>query len=420
VQAASEPGVAIEPKGAGWTRAAEGEAMTSASSAALGEAGAPVRFVLVSDVPEPTPLALLATAEPLAALPPLVASRLWLRTVQGPEYDLRTLAVYLVESHERALDVALPPGAEWIRARVAGTIVSQVEQLPKGAGYRVPFPERIASGPVIVTLEYAVPPAHAAGAWSPPRLVGSGLVQQTRWEVRVPWVRAVVGVPAGWTDENQWRWDTYAFRRRPAPDPAALAAWAAGSKERAGLIEGLEDALSSGDQTYLFSRPGAPAALSVLIASRGILLGVCSGTVLVLGAVLILYWRPSFRPAWLVALALCLACATLVQSSVTLLVVQSAAIGIGLTILTALMQWVAERGRGVARFGDTSGLTAPIPPGSSRERALSVGSDDSTQIRVRPISSTSDHPVAGNASAASAEPSSAGGRSRGPAEPNRR
>jgi hypothetical protein len=390
VRVASDPSIDLEPRGAGWVRAVEEEASFPV------EPGLLLRFVLVGASPQATPLGLVAEAHPMADLPPLVASRLWLRTEQGPEYDLRTTAVYSVETHESSLAVALPPGAVWERAKVGGVTVGQVVPLPKSSGYRLAFPDPRAGGHVVVELEYTIPASHAKGPWLPPRLLEGGLVQQTLWEVRVPWGRAVVGVPSGWTDENTWAWDGFSFRRRSRQGVAALAAWAGGPPAQGtgspAVADGFDDAAAGVDQSFLFGRPGQPSDLRLLIASRGWLVGICSGTVLVLGGLLILFRRPSPRLSWLAALGLGLAGSTIVQPSVTFLAVQSAMLGVVLTCLTALMQrQVHRRGFGTV-FGEAGGgLGGAVPSGSTVSRTVGVGSDDSTAIRVRPNATTVDH-----------------------------
>ncbi|HMB06302.1 MAG TPA: hypothetical protein VKP69_21535 [Isosphaeraceae bacterium] len=374
---AADPTIGLDVAGSGWVRSGDESALSPE------ESDPPARLVLAATAREPAPLRVVATAHALTPLPPLVASRLWLRTVQGPEGDLRASASYWVETHEGSLSIALPRGAEWVRARVAGEAVAQVEPLPKGAGSRIAFPARLANGPVAVALEYTVPPRAVSAAWVPPRLLDGGLVQQTLWEVRIPWNCALVGVPPGWADENDWYWDHYVWKRRPWRSAAALAAWASGSPARKADDDPEDD--PRGDyHSYLFGRPGPPSELRPWIASRAWLVGTCSGSVLALGGLLILFWHPPARLAWAAALALVLAGATAVRPSVTLLAIQSAMVGVAFTLLTALMHRLVHRRRRPAAFGEPSGLATPSGPDSSLSRGLGVGSDDSTAIRVRP------------------------------------
>ena len=113
-------------------------------------------------------------------------------------------------------------------------VVGQLESLPNSAGYRLRVPSRFADGPVLVELEYNLAGRFAGTPWTPPRLLDGGVVEETRWEVRLPWSRAVMGVPSGWTDENQWLWDRYVWKRRPWKDAEALAAWVTGPAGRGG------------------------------------------------------------------------------------------------------------------------------------------------------------------------------------------
>jgi hypothetical protein len=385
---AAEPAISLDLRGSGWVRAEEDASTVLAPD----ESGVPVRIALTvtGTGTEASPIRVVATARALTVLPSLVASRLWLRTIQGLEGDLRVTASYLVETHEGSLTVALPVGAEWIRASVAGETVAQVVPLPNGEGQRIDFPARLGNGPIAVELEYTA--RDGTAAWVPPQLVG-GLVQQTLWEVRISGSRAVVGVPESWTDENDWYWDHYVWKRRPWRTADALAAWASGSPTRPEEAEVLEDETRGEYHSYLFGRPGPPIAMRPRIVARAWLVAVCSGTVLAVGAFLILFWRPPFRLAWAVALALVLAAATALSPSVTFLLVQSAMIGVVCTLLTLLMdRLVHRRTRPSAVFGESSSL--PTPAGSSLSRAMSAGSDDSTAIRVRP-SSTVDHVPAG-------------------------
>jgi hypothetical protein len=118
---------------------------------------------------------------------------------------------------------------------------------------------------------------------------------------------------------------------------------------------------------------------------------VCSGPVLGLG-VLLLFWRPPLRIIWAAVLALVLTIAVAIQPSVTLLAIQSSVVGVGFTLLAVVMQRLVERRRrrASAVFGQPSSMTIP-PVGSTFSRAVGVGSDDPTELRARPVSSSVDH-----------------------------
>lgn len=385
----AEPGLAVETDGASWTRVAEPEP-------AGGEGGSSVRLVATGAGAKTDSLVLRVTARALAVLPKLVAPRLAIRTVQGAEGDLRTTARYWVETHESSLSVALPPGADLEQARVGGEPAGPVERLTDPAGIRVAFPARVGAGPALVELDYAVSAARAAGPWEPPRLLEGGVVQQTLWEVRLPWNRAAVGVPAGWSDENEWFKDTYVWKRRPSRTAAALTTWPGAPPPRPNgpatvLAPSPADADPRGDDHgYLFGRSGGPAALSVRVAARTTLVAVCSGSVLVVGGFLVLVWRPAMRLFWFAAIGLGLWVAALLHPSVTFLAVQSGMVGLLLTALIVVMQRLVDRRGPRQRVYGEPNSRVSARPGSTLSRSVGVGSDDSTAIRVR-NSSTLDH-----------------------------
>jgi hypothetical protein len=129
-----------------------------------------------------------------------------------------------------------------------------------------------------------------------------------------------------------------------------------------------------------------------LIASRAVLVAICSGAVLGIG-ILVLRWSPSRQLMAASLLAMVVAVAAALQPMITLLAVQCAVLGLILTFLAALVQRMQNRRRSApATFGEASGLEPSSMPGSSLNRWSEPGSDDSTAIRVRPPS-TIDHIV---------------------------
>ncbi len=307
----------------------------------------------------------------------------------GPEDDLRTTAWYRVESHDATLPVALPTGAEWVRARIGGEAVGQVEPIPKAGGYRLRFPKRAAPGPCWWSWSTMSPPVsrrpgtrpscstaarssrpsgrcacRGAAPWSAPRRAGSTRTDGTGT------------VTPGCAARARGR------RRWPA--------WVNGTAAPARDATDGEDG-GGAYHAYLFGRPGPPAGLRPVIASRAWLVALCSGPVLGLG-VLVLHRRRPPRLIWAAALALALAAAVVVQPAATILAVQSSLIGVVFTLVAALVQRLVERPRrsAAAVFRDPGGLATPAASGSSLGRMTGVGSDDSTAIRVRAVS-TVDH-----------------------------
>ncbi len=389
---ASSPVNATVSEEPGMTAEAHDESWIAATATEPTDNEATSRLICVG---ESAPLVLSVSARARAELPRIVASRLAIRTTETPEGDLRTIAWYWLDAYDSGLSFSLPTHAELIQVRVGGEVARGVDRLSGRGGYRVALPAR--PGPALVEIAYAVPASKTSNAFEPPRLLDGGVVQQTLWEVRVPWSRAAVGVPAGWTDENEWYWDAYVWKRRPWTSSAGLAAWVGLPPSRPiPATDLMPDADAHGDaHSYLFGRPTGPVSMPLLIASRAWLVAACSGSVLALGGLLILVWRPTFRMAWLGLVVVGLLIATMLHPSVVLLAFQSATVGLVLTALLAAMHQLLGRPRiGPFAYGEpTTRAPGLLAQGSTMSHVGAIGSDDSTAIRARPVPShsTRDH-----------------------------
>ena len=82
----------------------------------------------------------------------------------------------------------------------------------------------------LVELEYQLDAAAAGSPLAGPAAPRTTrLVLQTLWEARLPWDRALLGVPRGWSDENEWYWAGNLWIRRPdrgraGPEPTGCSA----------------------------------------------------------------------------------------------------------------------------------------------------------------------------------------------------
>ena len=338
----------------------------------------------------PPALTLTVTAMELAPLPRTVASRLLLRTFLGAGGESRTSARYWVESHDGSLSVVLPEGGELLRAKVGGEVVREVESLANANGLRIPFPESFSEISAFVELDYSIAAKYVASTWTPPRLTEGGVVQQCYWEANVPWGRAVLGVPSDWTDENEWYWAGYVWKRRPRLIPSALASWVAGPDSGEPALPAGTEIDPRGDMHgYLFGRPGDPMALGLMVASRAGLVAICSGAVLAVGTFLILVWSPPVRLVGVAILTTILIVAAVLPPSVAFLAAQSGIIGLLLTAMLALMQLLVDRRRapGGPVYAENGGRGSALGVGSTLSHTT-PGSDDSTAIRARPTATT--------------------------------
>jgi hypothetical protein len=402
VEVSTAPGIIFRGNDPAWIRIPEdgqpnrtGESPALAFTECAGGRGRPFAFQALA--PEPV------------ALPALVVRRLLIRSVEGFDGAIRSRAQYWVETHGPVFPFAMPDGTRWLAARVDGRVTDQVDFDSTRPGYRLRFPSDVGSRPVLVELEYQIPRAAGSTIWQPPQLLDGGVVLDTLWEVQLPWDRAIVGVPRGWSDENEWYWTGRIWKRRTWKDGAGLDQWLGGTGPAATIDASREASLDDSDH-LLFSRAGPPAGLGLWILSRTLIVGVCSGVTLIIGF-LAMFSRIRFRTAWAIAAGLAILAAAFLHSSVTLMVVQSAFIGAALTFLGLLIQRLLDRKKPPALQARESGPSgSQILGDSSLDRPAIVGSDDSTAIRVR-VPSTMDYvpsPIVGPVADESARSSTLG------------
>jgi hypothetical protein len=387
----AEPGVELKTDAKGWT------SLASIDPPAGSENGPPVKIALSRNDEKSGSVGVNVRFGPRLALPSVVVSRLWIKSVQRPENELATTAWFWVETREGTMTVGLPSGSRWLRARVGSTDLGEggVELLASDE-YRIRFPTTTPSGPLLVSIDYAVPSSESADGWPALRLLAGGVVQQSVWEVQVLGTRAGVGTPSGWVNENEWYWEDLLWRRRPWKTEAELANWLTGGNSRYRFSDSTITGDLGGQHRYLFSRVGPPTPLRFAVFSRLTLLLSCSGPILLMG-LLALFRRPPPRLIAVMLLAIGFAAGSIIEFDVMLLLLQSSALGIALLVMALAMHWAIERRSQSRARGDRALVVGPSSLGSSLGRGPVVGSDDSTAIRVRPTTpsavSTADHIV---------------------------
>src|SRR5262249_6882612 len=151
-----------------------------------------------------------------------------------------------------------------------------------------------------------------------------GVVLQALWEVRLPWSMALVGVPAGWNDENHWAWAGLYLKRSSGKPAAAQNEWLLGGTASAPAVADFAE--SGGDDCgrYLFSRRGGPLEMRPWVVPGSWLIGICSGVTLVVG-VLAIFTRMRFRAIWLTGSLVVVLWAMLIEPTVTALLLEAAA-----------------------------------------------------------------------------------------------
>ena len=397
------PGVVSRASDPAWARADDdGRADPGGKFAGLsyteGSAGSGRPFTFRAQALEPV------------HLPALLVPRVLIRSSQGFDDAIRYRAWYWVEAHGPVFPFELPDRAKLLAVRVGGRLADRVDFESARAGYRLRLPADSATRAALVELEYQRPGAAAGSPWTAPRLPDDAVVLQTLWEARLPWDRALLGVPSGWSDDDEWAWAGHLFVRRPARGGTALSDWLLGEGAPAAAVEDLRENTLGDSHHLLFSRSGPPADMGVRLVSRAWLVAACSGVTLILGFIAI-FARIRFRTAWALAAGLGLLAAAMLDPSVTAQLAQSSLMGAALTMLGLVIQGLHDRRRPPALSGRDPGSATGQPSGdSSFDRAAAVGSDDSTAIRVR-TPSTMDYlpsPLAGSAEVEEARSSTLG------------
>jgi hypothetical protein len=380
VEMSLAPEIVLKENAKGWIRSFDNaRAEPSAEGVVLsftesdpGVRGRPFQFKALALLPVP--------------LPSLVVPRLLLKTVSSDDDSVRTKALYWVESHGPDFAFALPDSARWIGGTIDGRMADRVDYSSTFAGYRLRFPIEVGSKPVLVELEYEEGKKGVAYTWQAPRLLDGGVALQTFWELRLPSSLALVGVPRGWSDENQWGWNGLMWKRRPWQNMSAVNEWIGGVSAPFRKLDEFDVAISDDRDRYLFSRCGPPAALAVWVLSRSWLVAICSGAALLIGF-LTIFSKLRFRTTWFGIAGLALLAAILVQPSVIFLALESALLGVVLTLVGLFIELLIERMKSRSMRARTVMIAASRPiPDSSLNRHPSVGSEDSTAIRVRPSS----------------------------------
>jgi hypothetical protein len=243
-------------------------------------------------------------------------------------------------------------------------------------------------------VEYQLSGPGTGQVCAAPELIGDAVILQSFWEVQIPRTKALIGVPAGWADENEWYWDVYVWKRRPWRSFSTLLRWVAGAAAQMPASDELMGEEADDSHGFLFTRAGKPVPLSLWQFSRAGIVAVCSGSVLFVGF-LAMFSRVRFRSIWPATAAIGVLVWALVHPSVLLLVVQSAASGVVLTLLGLLIQRLIGRTRstataaaavpGAAQAGSSS--IGPATAETPVSTLAGVGSEDSTAVRNRAASS---------------------------------
>ena len=273
----------------------------------------------------------------------------WVQTVLA-NHGRQDRAVYRLKSGEQRLRIVLPVGAELssLEARLNGrpVLISESDSpnevsIPFSGDtreehvlelrYDVVLFDRTNSGHVEVQL-----PEVGRDTW----------VRRLYWELVAPATEHLLSGPARFASESTWVRDGMLWHREPALDQTEL-------ESLLGSGAGLP--ARTGTNRYLFSTVGTVAPLDLWIVSRSVLVGVSSFFVLGIALALI-YFPPARHPGLLLALAVVILAASLIEPDTALLLAQASILGLALAFLAAALArrtlrrpYVIHQGRGSSR-----------------------------------------------------------------------
>jgi hypothetical protein len=373
-QISAQPGIEVEPDGPGWKPAASASPLSDAPATAR------VKLLRTDSNSDADAIRIRARAVPRVDLPGLLVSRAFLKTT-SLNGVLTTLFLFRLERHPGSLDIELPSDASWIQAWVAGQSVERVDQPSSNRSCRLSLPvDR--NLPLVVGILYRHP---ESSSWEGPRFIGSHAVLQCFWEIQLPWSDAILGKPRGWSDENQWYFDRYVWKRKPTQSDQELLNWVAEDPAQTAFVAALDPIPPSGQHGYLFARLGSPSRIALCRMSRAWLVVFASGGVLICGLAILLGAIPARTFGWITLILAILAVAFL-PSSLLLAFGQSAAVGFLLLVIATATRWLVERRAARGQIlNDVAANRSPSPSGLERVATppgpAPVGSEDSTVIR---------------------------------------
>jgi hypothetical protein len=284
-------------------------------------------------------------------------------------------AVYRFVSDRRHLVVSLPEGE--------GTDLLEVQIDGQDAKYELTdrrvsvdlTPEQ-PPRPHVLELRYISEsrPARGGMQLELPRLPKEVWVRRCYWQLVLPGNEHVVSAPRDYTAEYEWAWNGVWWGRVPVKEQADLENWVGAVREAP---------VPKGTSRYLFSKFGPAETVQLATASRTWIVGGASSLALLTGLLLI-YFPGTRHPLAGVVLAVVVAGMAVVWPGAALLCAQAAGMGLGLSLLGAILY------RGVAR---RRRRTAPRElPSSVLERGSTQAQFGSSEVEL--LRSTATEPGA--------------------------
>jgi hypothetical protein len=237
--------------------------------------------LLVRSLGDAETLPLEIAAGTLASQPGTVVDRAFIETAVGTRGEWHTRARFRVAAVAGSLRLHVPRGGRITRVRWDGNAVLARSIAESG---NVELVEPVGgTGPGILDVE-ADGIAQSAGAmslqsWEAPALLGDVAWGRVFWQLTLPDGLVVLRGPANYSDENQVTWRESPLSVAPRSSQAELERWLAGSVA--------SDAASPTSGRLLYSRLLAIEPISIQCGNRLMLTLLSSGSVMLIGVVIV-------------------------------------------------------------------------------------------------------------------------------------
>jgi hypothetical protein len=320
----------------------------------------------------------------------VVVDRAWFQTcvAKSAAPARQDRAVFQFTTRRRELEIALPDGAACELASVQLNGAPVTPRMRAGRVLVVPLsadaePPRY----YVLCLKYHFPgqrPNRGAMKFEFAGLGDDAWIRRAYWQLLLPAEEHLVTSPRDLTGEFAWGWNKFYFGRQPVLNQADLDAWC-------GLSHPGSAPVPVGMNTYLFSSLGTFGPCEIVTAGRSTIVFLSSALALMAGLLLI-YVRATRHPAVLLAAAVILAGVTATYPELALIAVQASAIGLGLSLLAALLRYLTASGR-QPQTPEVSSAVMPIlqmpqPSGTQVPAAASAGSSRKAIVPLPPDAAT--------------------------------
>jgi hypothetical protein len=226
-------------------------------------------------------LPLELSAGSIASQPGTMVDRAIIQTIVGAGGEWHTRARFRIAAATDRLHLRVPRGGRITRIRWDGTTIAarslsepESVELVDSLHTRVP-------GILEVEADGSAPPARALSslAWEAPALLGDVSWSRVFWQLTLPDGLVVLRDPANYGDENRVRWHESPLSRGPRCDEAELERWLTGSVA--------SDAASPTGERLLYSRLLTVEPISVECVNRLLLVLLASGSVMLVGLMMV-------------------------------------------------------------------------------------------------------------------------------------